>query len=97
MNDGSPMTAATIVVASGDQLASELGGEAVVLDLASGTYYGLNETGARIWSLLESPITVGDVCRQLRQEFEVDAVECEQAVVQLLQQLVTAGLVEVKQ
>jgi PqqD family protein of HPr-rel-A system len=96
VNETLRLTAATVVVASGDQLASELGGEAVVLDLASGTYYGLNETGARIWSLLESPITVGDVCRHLRQEFDVGADECEQAVVQLLQQLVTAGLVEVK-
>ena len=30
----------------------ELNGEGVLLDLVSGTYFGLNEVGARLWTLL---------------------------------------------
>jgi hypothetical protein len=95
MNETRHIHASSTVVATGDQLSTELGGEAVVLNLATGTYYGLNETGARVWSLLAVPTSVDAVCRQLEAEFEVDPETCETTVIELLDALARAGLVEV--
>jgi hypothetical protein len=87
--------ASSVIVAKGNQLSSELRGEAVVLDLESGTYFGFNETGARIWSLVATPVTIHQICLRLQEEFDVDPAQCESAVVQLVGDMLTAGLVEV--
>ncbi|MEM7052779.1 MAG: PqqD family protein [Acidobacteriota bacterium] len=50
------------LMASEDVIFRDLGGEAVLLHLASGEYYGLNETGSRMWSLL---CELGDRARVL--------------------------------
>lgn len=44
------------VVAGRAQVSCDLGGEAAILHLTTGTYYGLDPVGARIWTLLEQPI-----------------------------------------
>src|SRR5215217_4911045 len=45
----------TTVQASADQLSANLNDEAVILDLASGTYFSVNEVGAFIWGRLHEP------------------------------------------
>jgi Coenzyme PQQ synthesis protein D (PqqD) len=81
-----------IVSATQGQISSDLAGEAVILDLASGVYYGLNEVGARIWHLIQSPQTIGAIRHILLQEYDVDDEVCTQDLLQLLQELQTAGL-----
>lgn len=39
---------------SPDVVFRSLDGEAVLLDLASGTYFGLNEVGTRVWQMIEA-------------------------------------------
>jgi hypothetical protein len=41
------------VVAAKDQVSCDLAGEAVILNLKSGIYYGLNPVAARVWSLIQ--------------------------------------------
>src|SRR5437773_5822693 len=55
------ITTATVIVASTDQISSELAGEAVILDLKRGVYHGLDPTGARIWTLLQQRRPVGEI------------------------------------
>jgi hypothetical protein len=45
----------SIVVATKDQVSSDLGGEVAILDLKAGVYYGLDTVGARIWNLIQEP------------------------------------------
>ena len=85
----------TVVIAP-DQLSCDLAGEAAILNLASGTYYGLNAIGARIWTLLQEPRLVQDLRAALLAEYDVDADRCERDLLDLLQQLGAEGLVEVK-
>ena len=47
------MELSLVVSASDDVVAREVAGETVLLNLASGTYFGLNETGTLIWELIE--------------------------------------------
>ena len=88
------LDSSTTVVATRDQLSSQLDGEAVILHLPGGTYYGLDEVGARVWALVQEPRRVGDVCRTLLAEYDVDAARCERAVLALLKELARAGLIE---
>ena len=49
----------------------DLDGEAVVLELDSGRYYGLNETGTRMWFLLLEHGEVEPALRALLEEYDV--------------------------
>ncbi|MEW6637015.1 MAG: lasso peptide biosynthesis PqqD family chaperone [Actinomycetota bacterium] len=84
------------VVASRDQVSSDLGGEAAILDLKGGTYYGLDEVGHRIWGLIQQPRSVREIRDVLVEEYDVEPDRCERDVVALLQRLADEGLVEVR-
>jgi len=90
------LSAQSIVVASSDQLSADLAGEAAVLHVPSGTYFGLDEVGARIWGLLQQPRTLAEVRDTIVSEYDVDAARCEQDILELVARLVEHGLVEVR-
>jgi hypothetical protein len=83
------------VVASKDQVSSDLGGEVAILDLKAGVYYGLDEVGARIWGLIEKPRRVGEIRDVLVDEYDVAPDRCERDLLALLQKLADAELIEV--
>ncbi len=85
-----------IVVAAKDQVSCDLAGEAVILDMAKGVYYGLDPVGASVWSLIQEPRTVSEIRDSLLDEYEVGADRCEGDLLQLLQTLRDQGLVEVQ-
>jgi hypothetical protein len=78
-----------------DQIACDIGGEVVILDLKSGTYFGVDDLGARIWSLLEQPTSVVAIRDAIMAEYDVDASTCERDIITFIQQMEQAGLVEV--
>lgn len=84
------------VVAASDVLASEFGDELIILNLRDGVYYGLEDVGARIWQLLQRPISVAALREALVTEFEVDPARCEHDVLTLLADLAGKGLVEIR-
>jgi hypothetical protein len=85
----------SIVTAVKNQVSCDLSGEVVILNLDDGVYYGLNAVGARIWSMLETPQTVGAIHTALLAEYDVDSRECEEQVSTLLADLAAHGLIEV--
>lgn len=87
-------TTSTVVV-SKDQVSSDLAGEAVILHLRSGRYYGLANVGARIWYLMSEPRRIAEIRDVIMHEYDVGRDRCEQDVVSLLEQLAAEGLVEV--
>jgi Coenzyme PQQ synthesis protein D (PqqD) len=90
------MTLEDVVVVSHDQVSCDLGGEAAILNLATGMYYCLNPVGARIWSLIAKPRTVSSVRDAILAEFEVEASPCERDVLDLLAKLAAEGLIQVR-
>jgi len=78
-----------------DKLSSTLGDEEVVLCLHSGTYYGLNEVGTRIWALLSSPQTLDELCSILETEYDVDRQTLQADTARLLSQMEDEGLIRV--
>lgn len=70
----------------------ELDGEAIILHLDTGTYFGLDPVGTSIWRRLERQDSVAVVVDALVDEFEVDAPRARLDVEQLITQLVDKGL-----
>ena len=83
------------VTISPEVLFQEVSGEMVLLDLSSESYFGLDAVGARIWGLLESGSTVGEVLDTLMGEYEVERETLEADVGELLGRLLEAGLIRV--
>lgn len=81
--------------ADNEHLCCELNGEAVILSLKNGKYYGLNTIGAEIWNLLKKPIRMSKIVKSLLSDFDVDEQECISEVESFLSLLKDEGLVEV--
>jgi hypothetical protein len=90
------MSIDTNVVAAKDQVSSNLGDEIAILNLEAGTYYGLDAVGARIWTLIQEPKSVGQIRDILVNEYEVDPERCESDLFMLLQSMADEGLIEVR-
>jgi hypothetical protein len=90
------VTLETVVQASSEQVSCELEGEAAILNLKTGVYYGLDPVGAAIWKLIEQPRTVASVRDAMLQTYEVDAERCERDLFVLLENLAGEGLIEVR-
>ncbi len=86
-----------LVCLAKDQVSCDLSGEAVVLDLKAGMYYGLNTVGAFVWNLIsDKPIFVRDIQKAVLKEYDVDTESCEKDILQVLNQLADARLIEIK-
>jgi hypothetical protein len=92
----SPISRRSIIVAASDQVSCDLEGEAVVLNLTNGVYYGLDPVGARIWNLIQRPMTADEIRDTLVNEYDVEPSRCERDLQALLQKMAAEGLIEVK-
>ena len=86
------MTRFSAVRLSADVIFRELDGEAVLLDFASGRYFGLNAVGTRVWTLLASGSSVEDAVTAVAAEFEAPRAEVARDVDELIAELVSRGL-----
>ena len=92
-----PISSHAVVSSSKKQVASNLDGDVVLLNCDTGVYYGLEGVGARVWYLVQQPRSVAEILDVLVQEYEIEPQRCEQDLLQLLDQALTAGLIEVKE
>jgi hypothetical protein len=67
--------------------------ELVTLSIESGKYFIMDEIGARVWELLEQPVTVSALCSQLTEEYDVEASQCQQDVLAFLTELLAQKIV----
>lgn len=74
----------------------QLGDEAVILDMASGYYFGLDPVGARIWQLLLQPISFAEIVERLAREYDVTPGQAESDLVRFVEQLTANGLLSVE-
>ncbi|HEY4597506.1 MAG TPA: PqqD family protein [Thermoanaerobaculia bacterium] len=74
----------------------DLDGEAVLLETGSGRYYGLDEVGTRMWSLLQIHGETGAVCRALLAEYDVPEDRLRADLENFVETLAARGLLEVE-
>jgi hypothetical protein len=86
----------SLVTLGSEQVSAELEGEAVVLNLKDGVYFGLNPVGSRVWSLLkEAPKSVAELRQAILAEYDVGYEECDRDLRSLLEALHAHGLIDV--
>jgi hypothetical protein len=86
----------SVVVASSQQVSCDVAGEAVLLSMRDGEYYGLNEVAASIWRLVQQPRTPLQIRNALLEEYEgISASECEHAVAAFLTEMFALNLIDV--
>jgi hypothetical protein len=82
---------------SPDVMLQEIDGEAVLLDLKSEKYFGLNAVGTRIWGLVEGRRTLHAIHAELAAEYpEVDPMQLQRDMERWISELVDAGLLRVE-
>ena len=74
-------------------MARQVGDETVILDLASGTYFGLDPVGARIWQLMAEGKSLSDICDTMLEEYDVTRDALEHDVIELARGLDAQGLI----
>ena len=84
----------TTFVRSERILYSAVDGEVTMMSVESGKYYSLKDVGARIWALLERPMSSEQVCNQLMAEYRVDRDRCEGDVMLVMRQMASEGILE---
>ena len=72
----------------------QLDDEAVLLDLKSGMYFGLNPVGTRVWQLLADQAALSAVLETLAGEYDVERDELERDLLTLGRELCDRGLAE---
>ncbi|MGF1477877.1 MAG: PqqD family protein [Cyanophyceae cyanobacterium] len=76
-------------------LIQDVGGESVLLNLASEQYFGLDDVGTRMWTTLVEKTEVEAAYKTLLAEYDVEPEQLRRDLQQLIQKLVDHGLLSV--
>jgi Coenzyme PQQ synthesis protein D (PqqD) len=86
----------SVVVVAKDQVSSDVGDESVILNMKNGSYYGLDPVGRRVWSMMQTSQRIDELHKAMLEEFDVEPARCEQDLMELLEQLLKEGLIELE-
>ena len=75
-----------------DILSQQVHGETVLLDLNGDVYFGLNEVGTKVWTLLQSRHTLASLVTDLHASYEVSTIELEADIKALIGDLLNEKL-----
>jgi hypothetical protein len=78
---------------TGQVLSRVLDGEAVLLDLGGGQYYGLDPVGTEVWRGLEAGATPSELVRRVVAAYDVDPDTARRDIEALLSELLARKLI----
>jgi hypothetical protein len=78
-------------------ITKRVGEDTVLVDLSTGSYFGLDPVGARVFQLTADGLTLGEICDRLIREYDVAPGELQRDVLELVTELVSQRLVAVKE
>jgi hypothetical protein len=70
-----------------------VGEEAILINLNTGSYYSLNDTGTMFWGLLDGERTISDCAQLIATEYEVEAGVVEADLLELATDFKHEGLI----
>ena len=89
----SNLTIDAVVSQGDDQVFTIVEGDAVLMSIGNGRYYRLDDIGTRIWTLIETPTSIGALCDRLVEEFSVERDVCEADVIPMLERMLAHNLI----
>lgn len=72
----------------------QVGDETVLLNLESGTYFGLDPVGSRFLELLQAESVLAVIIARMLEEFEVTEAQLEDDLLRLVDEMLASGLLE---
>ena len=88
-----PPTLQSRVHVKEDVLYQELQEEAVLLNLKTGVYFGLDPVGTRVWQLLEEHSVLTKILEVMISEYDVPEERCAEDLMTLIANMEQHGLV----
>jgi hypothetical protein len=80
---------------TGDVAAKVIDGEAIIMNLANGLYFSMDEVGSAVWEMVEVGRSLDEMAAGLEARFEVDRPTVEADVTRLAGELLAENLVVV--
>lgn len=65
--------------------------QVILLSPLDFSYHALDPVGARIWSLLETPLTFGDLITELTANYSIDPETCRTDVTPFVERMIVIG------
>jgi hypothetical protein len=90
-----PLTLNQALRVNENVLIQDLGGESVLLNLDSEQYFGLDDIGTDMLSMLKESLSIQATYDRLLQKYDVEPQQLQQDLLELVEQLVEHGLVQV--
>ena len=84
------------IVRSTAPVETTVGSEVVLMTLESGECLGLGETGSDVWHLLAKPTHLDPLVASLSETYQAPPGVIEQDVIDLLEQFLDRGLIEIE-
>lgn len=78
---------------SPDATHQTVGEEAIIINLNTGAYYSLNDTGTMFWEMLDGQRSIADCARLIATEYEVDLSVVEADLLELAAEFRDEGLI----
>ena len=72
---------------------TELDGERILLNVETGTFFALRETGLAIWQLIDGQRGISAIVEAMTASYEVPEKQCRSAVERFLRDLARAGII----
>lgn len=89
------LTVSSTTVVAQNSVTADLSGEAVIVNLNNGVYYGLSGVGYRIWELIRTPSTLQAISDKLVEEYNVEPTRLESDLLRLIEEMEREGLVAI--
>lgn len=83
------------VVQDEEPTAALVDGEVFMLSARAESYFGLGETGSKIWNLIRQPRKVSEICDELVRDYDVEPDACERETLDFLEELLGQRLIRV--
>jgi len=83
----------SIIIRDQEPIVASVHNEVVMLSARAESYFGLDGVGSEIWTMIEEPRRVSDICAQLISRYEVEPQTCEDDLLKFLNELLDYGLI----
>jgi hypothetical protein len=77
-----------------DMISAEIGGEAVMMSIEKGAYFGLNPIATRIWDLIEKPQSIAGLIAVITEEYDVSEEQCAADVQEFVADMMARGIAQ---
>lgn len=84
----------SMITAASNVAFCEVDNKLVLMNVDTGYYYGLDEVGKFIWSLLQTPSSFEQIEAAIRDKYEIETAQNSKNLSDLLSNLEHAGLIQ---